>query len=464
MQVPNFVIFGAIEALVLLLVLFVGLLLYLRSLKRKLQKTKDQVLQMLEKNQTLLSTLEQERIEHTATNSYKQQINDQLLITREYHGTLGANQDIALDLDPEVPINRQAAAIRHAILIAEKEALNASPDGKPNWSFLESKFQQIIGFYVDLDQGKIPDKDEVDWKVQFGKAKESLENAMLDFAEARKEVEALENDLETAHKRIANLEKFKQLFFEMEDQWKAAKDEAQLYYDRIMASRAAGDDEATFTTVLDEYHNVYHEVEKTIYSQTRDRDENASPAVLSSNESLQEVAQQLTTESIADNDARALEELKKLRNLTADQHRLISQLQEKLRAAETLEEKQAIIDELEQELEKHIRFAEESEMCIQLLETELAAAMEKTKSLNDVLDDTKKELEHLPMMEGIIRQFTLESKEMLRGLAEMERSKDSSSEADESDEQLEKLQTQLQHLQAQYAELEERYLEARTAQ
>ena len=74
----------------------------------------------------------------------------------------------------------------------------------------------------------------------------------------------METDLETITKRVQNLEKFKKLFFEMEDQWKEAKQEAQLYYERLMSMRDDVKDQKGFHAALNSYNNVYKEIEKTI--------------------------------------------------------------------------------------------------------------------------------------------------------------------------------------------------------
>ena len=472
MQISNFVLYGAVEAFTLVCVITVILLAYIIKLKRKAQKVQAQTQALLGQIRQLKHNVEQAKVEFSTANTYKQQINDQLLLTREYHKSLDPGQDIALDLNTSVPLPRQAVAFRHALLIAEKEALHTSTDGVPNWKVLETKFSQIIRFYADFtknDTNSDAEQDEppVDQQQEIDELKHTLENILKEMGERSGEIAQLEEELEVAHKRVGNLEKFKQLFFEMEDQWKEAKQEAQIYYERLSAMRDEVRDTESFDDALQKYNNVYNAIEQTILANTGGEvatDE--APPPPAAKPASDKAPTSAGSVEILNSEKRALEELKKLRNLTADQHRLIHQLQKKLDAATSIEEKIETIEQLEQELRRQVGYVKESEMCIQLLEEELSRTMQKARSLEEELSSVRLELDHIPKMQATIRQFTEESKEMLKGLAELEQANESLAanpqSAGDNGDQLAQMHEQLVALQAQYADLEERYLEVRT--
>lgn len=81
--------------------------------------------------------------------AYDDLIDEQLSATRNYHVTLGAEHDIALDIAPEAPLPRQALALRNAMLIAEKEAWVAGDGKAVSWDLLIDKLSRIIEFYRD---------------------------------------------------------------------------------------------------------------------------------------------------------------------------------------------------------------------------------------------------------------------------------------------------------------------------
>ena len=100
---------------------------------------------------------------------------------------------------------------------------------------------------------------------------------------------------------------------------------------------------------------------------------------------------------------------------------------------------------------------------MQLLEDELSTSMRQAGELQSQLENLGDELEHLPKMKNTIHQFTQESKEMLKGLSQLERENEQllaqTSQGTPGDpEQLARMQKELTTLQTQYAELEERYL------
>lgn len=425
MQVSNLVLFSTIEVFIVLLIACVALLIHARKLKGLLKNLQDKLTKLVQDLKDSKAAYKDIQAELNPSNAYEKQLNDQLLLTRQHHLTLGADQDIALDLNVDAPFDRQIAAFRHAILIAEKEALHASGDETPNWNILQSKLTQLIQFYQSSDSAS----DENDSN------NESLEQ--------------LQTELDTSKKRIDSLEKFKKLFFDMESQWNDAKDKADDYYQQLSAMAGGVEDKEGFDNVLERYHQVYDQVSDTIHNANSDGKEKV----------------RTNTIEVTKADPRSQDEIRKLRNVAADQHRIIAELEKKLQSASSSEEKEAVIKDLGEQLQRQTRFVQESETCIQLLEEELNSALAQLSEMEKPAADPKT-TEQNQKLKGMVQQFSVESKQMLQNISRLEQENEqladqvsSSSENSGSDEQLQRAQQELLQLQVQYAELEEHYLE-----
>jgi chromosome segregation ATPase len=173
------------------------------------------------------------------------------------------------------------------------------------------------------------------------------------------------------------------------------------------------------------------------------------------------------TINIIRQDPRAAEEIMKLRNVAADQYRVISNLQRKLEEAVTAEEKDLVIKELEQQLQRQVRFVQESDTCVQLLEEELNKANEKIAEQEGIIEHEHELEEENQRIKETLHNFTHESKELLGNLEDLERENDqlknsfehSGSEPDVSPANLQQIQSEFAELRKQYTELEEKYLE-----
>ncbi|MEJ2415621.1 MAG: hypothetical protein P8Y45_01545 [Exilibacterium sp.] len=443
MQISNYIIFGVAEAYILLSAICVFLLMHTRNLKKM-------VLRLQEKTQQLIQDLRQTKAAHALTqsqlksvaSSYKKHINDQLLLTRQYHQKLGAGQDIALDLNTEAPLARQVAAFRHAVLIAEKEAIHASDNEAPKWGILEQKFSQLIQFYktTDANDDDAPPPSE-------------------DQTALESQIETLQQALENSKKRVENLEKFKKLFFDMEKQWKQAREQAGGYHEQLSALASQVDNKETYESLLTQYYRAYDDVGKILNSGTGTGEDTIV---------IEQAPARTKTSSIeiTQVDKRAANELKQLRKVAEDQHNIINELQQKLAGTKTLEEKDEVLEELNEQLKRQTQFVKEAETCIQLLENELSNAVNKVNELETELENVYSDLQHMPKMQTMIQQFTVESKEMLEGLATLERENEELIAQIENDHSgnpqvLDQMKRELSTLQGQYAELEERYLELR---
>lgn len=418
MQVSNFVLFGVIETLFILVMLSAGLLFYTRNLKGVIKTLQDKLSKLLGDLKESKAAVREMQTEMDPANAYQNQINDQLQATREYHLTLGATQDIALDLNIEVPHDRQVAAFRHAMLIAEKEALHASDDENPNWNVLQSKLSQLIQFYQASESGND------------------------DCSEKLSDLNQLQEELDASKKRVDNLEKFKKLFFDMESKWSEAKSKADDYHQELSSMAGSVTDPEGFNNALNNYHKVYDDISDVIQS--------ANGGTTRTN-----------TIEITRDDPQAQNEIRKLRSVAADQHKIIAELERKLQSAETVEQKDSVINELSEQLQRQTRFVQESETCIQLLEEELNHALEQLAKLDSA--DNKDSAEENTKLRSMVQKFSSESKGMLQRISELEQVNQQlqtqPSSAGNSAEELQVAQQELLNLQTQYAELEEHYLE-----
>ncbi|GAB1269324.1 hypothetical protein NBRC116493_25770 [Aurantivibrio infirmus] len=151
MELSSWAAYAIVEACVVLLVICIILVFILRKQKKTLSLAVLQLKQFQIINEKLTKKLvDSQRVAVSA--NYQEQINHQIQLTKDYHQSLDPGHNIALDLDPESPMPLQVAAFRHAVLVAEKEALNASVDGIPDWRFLSNKLSQLINFYTDFQK------------------------------------------------------------------------------------------------------------------------------------------------------------------------------------------------------------------------------------------------------------------------------------------------------------------------
>ncbi|PCK10048.1 MAG: hypothetical protein COA42_00150 [Alteromonadaceae bacterium] len=438
MQINSFAFIIAAEVAVVFLLLSVVLALQNRNLKniiKKLQARMQEIvgdLKVLQNNTqttqepTPPSVSEVSAPDDTASSevrSYLDQISEQIQKTRDQHKRLGSDRDIVLDLAPDSELPRRAAALRYAMLLAEKEALTNTEDGEPKWELLKFKYEQIFSFYEDYTT-----------EPENGASQEELD--------------MLAEELTNAKKRISNLEKFKALYFDLEEKWAESKTEAQTHYDNLsqMASKIEDtDDSEAFEGALMDYHAAYSDVNQMIES-----------GIESSN----------IVEGGKLNDATS-GELKHLRSVAADQHRIISELQNKLKlaAASDNDISANLIDNLKTELNKQQRFIQESETCIQLMEDELRSANKEGEQLRSrlkALPAMKTQLKELgnqkDEFELKVYAITSENRKLLKKL------KEERSAAPVDDGRSTKLKRELIDFEARYAALEEKYLDLKIQQ
>jgi hypothetical protein len=423
MQVPNAILVVAAEINIVLIISTAFFFVHARKLKSLVRRQQEKLLELLQAKKPT-----PEPPPPSVATDYKTYLNRELDATSTQFSTESPGADIALELPDDSPTFQRILALRYAFLRAEELGTTEETGTQAYWNI----FQQTLTPLLSSSQSPL-DVDDSD----------------------------SEEELNTAKKRIENLEKFKRLFFDMEKQWKDAQANAQDYYGQLLELSEGVHDREAFNDMLQNYHGVYDSISQNITQVVQNTGSFDNKKII----------------NITRQDPRAADEIMKLRNVAADQHRIINNLQRKLIEAATAEEKENVIQELQQQLQRQVRFVQESETCIQLLEDELAKAHEEISLKDKSFDDTSLLTEENMQIKTTLHNFTLESKDLLGSIIELEDENDSlkqsmnqaasistTSVKKETSNDADKIQAELADLKKQYAELEERYLDLKLSQ
>lgn len=303
MLTSNVAILAAAEIALLFLVISIVLLIKNRALRKLVSKLQARLEQIVE-DLKVARALKKEPVPTAPTITYATHIEKQLNFTKEYHEDQKPSQDISLDIDPTIPLPRRAAALRHAILLAEKESSANTPNNLPNWDTLNKRYEAIFSFYDDYST---PSEE----------------------TGGQEEIDALNSELTTAKKRINNLEKFKQLYNELEATLKDCKTTAQTHFNRLSEMASEVSDTEAFESSLAAYHSSYDAISSMIETGI-----DVPPAKRGEDSSG---------------------EIRHLRAVAADQHKIITGLQKKLRDMSSDEERAEVVEELQVELNRQIQ-------------------------------------------------------------------------------------------------------------
>ncbi len=441
------------ELAALLLVVCIFLMLHLGKLKKLIVKLEDKIVSLRKsvgksRNETKKALKQLAEKQDIPSHSFLDYLDTEIENTRDHHQSLNPDRDIVLDIAPDAPIERQATALRHAFLIAEKEARYAGGEDSSSWDVLNGKLQQIIQFYESSNAGDDATEESGDG----------------DSVSAE--------EIANYKSRIENLERFKKLFFDMESKWEESKAQADEYYEQLMAmgkDLGAGDE---FDGLLEKYANAYNDIGSLIASEGGADSETKAKPEGGIDANLQSAGPGKTI--IANQ-----EEILRLKNMAVDQHKVITELKKKLLSSDSPEEQQQIVADLTEQLEQQQRFMKEAETCTQLIEDELTRAMDENDQLRAKLESAGGEgagdtsAEEAERIESMVNDLTNESKEMLSTIAALEEENSSLKQRLESGggdagdaenveilkSKLEEMQQELLNLQTQHIELEERYLE-----
>jgi hypothetical protein len=493
----------AVEIAVVLLLLCLFLLLHLRGLRRLVEALEAKIVNVRDtlraaRQDTKLARQQLAEHESSPNMDYSEYIEAQIDATRNHHLSLDPDRDIVLDIAPDTTLERQSVALRHAFLVAEKEAWLAADGEAVDWEILQGKLSQIIQFYQQ-DGGAVAaadstDLDEMDFDTSTGQSSVDKE-----------EIARLQEAIATQTRHMENLEKFKKLFFDTEQKWRDASTQAEIYHQQLLErSKAIGADE-DFESLLAKYGQAYNNFGAEL-ADDRGQARAATHVI-----EIDRTQPSLGRTVIANQ-----EEVLRLRNMAIDQHKMIVNLRQQLDDAQSVEEKDAAISALHKQLERHERFLKESDICAKQLEAELDRTLTQNHTLeqqlreaqergddganqiqaelartlveNEALQQQLIELkqvgggaeasaEDLEQLKKIIEDFTHQSCEMLgaievleleaRDLREQVKSGGGGvavADMEALQQKLAETERELLSVQAQHVELEERYLDLKMQQ
>lgn len=413
MHISNLALIIALEIYLALLLATLGLLYFAFKQKKLINRQQEKLKELLELMNIRPGSSDQ------TEKSYGQHIDEQLALTSDHFNMLGSLTSIETLTAFDAPLSHRITALRHAFLSAEALAAEIPAKNALYWATLE--------------QGLLPLLQQPD-----------------------QQQENTDDELEIYKKRVENLEQFKKLFFDLEDRWNQAQANAQNYYNELHAMASDVSDPAKYLTLLGQFTQNYDDIQHRL---------------LAARSMISGTASENKTINIIRQDPRAAEEIIKLRNVAADQYRTIGDLQRKLDKALSSEEKDSIIKELDQQLQRQVRFVQESDTCIQLLEEELHKANEKLASQeHKITADHELEKENQRIRETL-HNFAHESKELLVNIESLEKENeylkqnhDGQVHGTDEAKEVKELDTELIKLRKQYAELEEKYLALKTKQ
>lgn len=415
MQVPTLVLAVAIEIYLALFIAAIVLIFYVLKQKNLIRRQQGKLRELIETIKTTSTPVV------AAGKAYKELLNEQLEFTQDRFALIAPRSDISEAQPTDLPINQRIVALRYAFLRAEELGTTEVQGSEGYWNTFQQTLKPLLQSSIDNGLDATPDNSS-------------------------------NEELEMYKKRVENLEKFKKLFFDLEKRWNEAQANAQGYYNELYAMADDVEDRERYEMLLGQYSNSYNEM---------------SHYMNDTNAAITGRPTENKTINIIRQDPRAAEEIMKLRNVAADQYRVISNLQRKLDQAVTAEEKDLIIKELEQQLQRQVRFVQESDTCVQLLEEELNKANEKIAEQEGIIEQDHGLEEENQRIKETLQNFTHESKELLGNLEDLEREYDqlknnvehASPETGASPASLEQIQSEFTELRKQYTELEEKYLE-----
>ena len=481
------VIIVGVEIAVALLFLVGSLLFFIRSQRRTLGALEEKILTLRGALKSVRADAKAARAEAAArseagSGDFGEMIEEQINITRNHHLALNPDRDIVLDIGADTPLERRAVSLRHAFLIAEKEAWLAAESKEIDWGVLSNKLAQIIEFYEQSGTQAPASAPFVEAGADMFDALDLEPELAPEFETAvssadSEELMALREQLANQQRHVENLERFKALFFATDEKWRSASEQAEQYHQLLLQkSRDLGVD-ADYEALLDKYGRVYDDFGAGLAAE-RGGDEHrpAAASVIEIDADEPSVGRLVIANQ---------EEIQRLRNMAVDQHKMILRLREELTSAQSAEEKDRVIAELHKQLERHERFLKESDLCTKQLENELDRMLNENHTLKIKLQDVKMHALSAPaqadanveQMVKIIEDFTEQSCEMLNTIEMLESEcrdlqaklaagghggqvgQGDGGELDVVRQELAAAQQALQALRAEHVDLEERYLD-----
>jgi Sec-independent protein translocase protein TatA len=216
----NWVYLIGFELAIVLLIVSLVLFAHTRSLRRLIRALEAKVVELREsmrKKSLLFDVLkgEVEALRHQVLHGYSDALEQQLDATRNRHASLSPDRDIVLDITADTPLDRQTLALRHAFLIAEKEAALAADGKGVDWEVLQAKLAQIIQFYgapeLPRDDGVLDEGFELDAPFEIDTDSAGMPDVPAGVGKIvianQEEIQRLRNMAVDQHKLIVELKR-----------------------------------------------------------------------------------------------------------------------------------------------------------------------------------------------------------------------------------------------------------------
>jgi hypothetical protein len=379
-EISQVLVIFSVEAMLVLAAVAAVMFLMFRAKKKQFDSL---LSEMAEKEESELFDEDSEGAEEKQNRftpeyemNYKQFIEDAAENTKE-HYKLCFNKKV--ELDAKSSVDEQIIALRHIFLSAEKALFRYDDQTPKFWEQLKGRLKGIITTYT-------PEETE-------------------DTGVSSEQVDALK-------KRIENLEMFKKLFFEMQSKMMAIQKEGEEIHKQAQGLVDNMDDGDERQGLLDRYQNSFNSIGEavdsglTVINNSKANESHKQTIVINQN----------------------LDEMKKLKDFSNDQHHLITKLKGKLQDLENGEADDipASMKHVTDQLNQLERALKESEMCVGMLESDYEQAVDSFEKEIDELKTENAELiakgtpEDDAKAKELLTQFAKENKELMSCIGTLE--------------------------------------------
>ncbi|MCU7834141.1 MAG: hypothetical protein KZQ83_02720 [gamma proteobacterium symbiont of Taylorina sp.] len=398
---------------------------YMLSLKETIKKLKKQLLdEENEQTEERILTLLNQLID------YVHQLNE--VQENEYAGN---NNSEKLSVEKFIIISL------YQTLITTRNALENSNEAQASWEKIKNELTPLIENYLE--------------PILHDEASEIALNA------EKNNDEALKIQLENAHKRLVNLEKFKQLYFELQAKLSNSVAEIEVLNQKIADLAEGSDNSAEILAIVEQNKTHYINMGQMIAM-----DKEAHHQSVSNN---MDYSDNLINER--------KDEINRLKQQVAGQFEKIWALQNKLSNPPSGQAPDT--NELNAGIEVMTRQLKDSEMCIETMDMEIQTLtselsnlkmklnqqdqLQKSSQDSNVNQPSLEMTDKLEKKDKMIARFAQESKELLSCITGMEdHSDEQSAKINQLESQLEKskaLEEKYSKLEMEYLSMEEKYLE-----
>ena len=354
----------------------------------------------------------------------------------QFGNTLDSGESSAEEADTLPSVEKFIFIAGFQTIIAELSALENSNDPETTWEKIKSELTPLFTNYLD---------------PILAQQKEIAHSISRDAISSDTDDDSLKSQLENANKRIENLEKFKQLYFDLQSKLSKSVAEIEGLNQKVLELAEGSDNFTEISSIIEKNKTHYLEMGQMIGMDKEQHHDSVAQSMDYSDAILNE----------------RKDEIKRLKHKIAKQFEDIWQLQNSMTdgASEPpgSEELSAGIETISRNLKDAEMCIETMDMEIQTLTSEISNLRNKLKEQGDgaVSGDHKQEV---AQKEAMIARFSQESKELMSCITGLE--DDNQSQSNRIKELEEKVsgdndfKEKFIKLETEYSTMEAKYLEA----